>query len=72
MVQSGEKTQTVHARMSCRMAISLEAASQLIRQLNQLLQVTQKAQPQHHPENVTPPQEEVAKVIWSSKTGHHS
>lgn len=37
MARSGEKTQTVGARMSCRMAISLEAANQLAQQLNQLL-----------------------------------
>ncbi len=37
-----EKTQTVHARMSCRIAISLESASQLTLQLNQFLQSTKK------------------------------
>lgn len=37
MARSGEKMQTVSARMSCRMAISIEAANQLAQQLNQLL-----------------------------------
>ena len=43
MAQSGEKKQTVNARMSCRMAISVETASQLSRQLNQLLHSHSKA-----------------------------
>ncbi len=43
MAQSGEKAQTVHARMSCRMAISLDAANQLARQLTQLLQNVRNA-----------------------------
>ena len=42
MTESGEQSQTVNARMSCRMAISIEAASQLVMQINQLLQVTRK------------------------------
>ena len=50
MAQSGEQAQTVNARMSCRMAISLEAASQLTRQLNQLLQITQRTQVQQQSE----------------------
>ena len=45
MAKSGEQAQnqTVNARMSCRMAISLESAGQLTRQLNQLLQNVRKA-----------------------------
>jgi len=54
IAQSGDTSQTVNARMSCRMAISLDAASQLTRQLNQLLNVTSQAQPQSRPQ---PPQE---------------
>lgn len=39
LARSGEKApETVGARMSCRMAISIEAASNLTQQLNQLLQ----------------------------------
>ncbi len=63
IAQSGDNSKTVNARMSCRMAISLEAANQLTRQLNQLLQVTRKAQSQHQNEskNIVPAQEEAAK-----------
>ncbi len=40
MAKSGGQTQnqTVNARMSCRLALSVEAANQLTRQLTQLLQ----------------------------------
>lgn len=38
MTRSGDKPSgTINARMSCRMAISIDAANQLIQQLNQLL-----------------------------------
>jgi len=43
MAQSGEKVQTVHAKMSCRMALSPDAALQLARQLTQLLQSARNA-----------------------------
>ena len=43
LAQSGEKAQTVYARTSCRMAISLDAAHQLAHQLNQLLQSVRNA-----------------------------
>ena len=38
MTQSGEKVpETIGARMACRMVLSLDAAANLNRQLNQLL-----------------------------------
>ena len=49
--KSGEKTQTVNARMSCRMAISVETANQLARQLNQLIQSKTGTQPQAEQQN---------------------
>ena len=53
MAQSGEQAQeqkTVNARMSCRIAISPEAAGQLTRQLSQLLQNARKAGEQSQPQ----------------------
>jgi len=60
MAQSGDTSQTANARMSCRMAISLDAANQLARQLNQLLNVTRKAQSQPQPQ---PQQENTTSTV---------
>ncbi|MBL8496216.1 hypothetical protein ABF87_03390 [Nitrosomonas sp. JL21] len=39
LARTGEKVpETINARMSCRMAISIEAATHLYQQLNQLMQ----------------------------------
>jgi hypothetical protein len=59
MTQSGEKApETIGARMSSRMAISIDAAANLARQLNQLLQpkaakITDTAQRVEDMEDIT-------------------
>lgn len=51
MIRAGEKTpDTINAKMSCRMAINIDAANQLARQLNQMLgsKVNSQAQTSQH------------------------
>ncbi|MDO8333538.1 MAG: hypothetical protein Q7T35_02580 [Nitrosomonas sp.] len=70
MIKSGSKVpSTIDAKMSCRIAISIDAASQLAQQLNQLLgkkaatdqtQTTQKNMTDHVQEknsSIAPPEE---------------
>lgn len=67
MVRSGEKVSgTIDAKMSCRMAISIEAAKQLVQQLNQLLGKGTHAQVQMNQPNTVSQTTEVAPSIGNS------
>lgn len=54
MVRSGDKaSHTIHAKMSCRMVLSIDAANQLLRQLTPLLNKGKELQVQTEQQNMT-------------------
>lgn len=74
-IASGEKvSDTINAKMSCRMAVSIDAANQLSQQLNQLLGLKPNVQQQATQQEKTeqPDKQEIGKggfrFPWSKKT----